>query len=155
MVVLKHFTIFTGKHLYWSLFLIKPNVTFLNYFGRITKWMLWVSCGNKFSVETVVRRCSSKYMFLKVHSSLFPTWVCKFVARSYPNFIVQNLLVGTLKVRRFKFVTQNERGWTGDEIWKSFDIHRLFFVFHLWPYDQGFENPKNTAYINNRFEISF
>ena len=37
------------------------------------------------------------------------TWVYKFVAGSSPNFIAQNLLEGTLKVRRFKFVTQNKR----------------------------------------------
>ena len=72
------------------------------------------------------------------------TWVYKFVAGSSPNFIAQNLLV-----------TQNERRWTGDEISKSFDIYRRFVAFHLWPYDQGFKHQRNTAYINNRFEISF
>ena len=64
--------------------------------------------------------------------SLVPTWAYKFVAGSSPNFIAQNLLVGTtLKVRRLKFVTQNERGLTGDEISKSFNIYRRFVAFHL------------------------
>ena len=87
--------------------------------------------------------------------SLTPTWFYKFVSDSSPNFIAQNLLVGTRKVRRLKFVTQKERRWTGDEISKSFDICRWFVALYLWHYDHGFEHQKITAYINNRFEISF
>ena len=38
---------------------------------------------------------------------------------------------------------------------KGFHIYRRFVAFYLWPYDQGFEHQRNTAYINNKFEISF
>ena len=43
--------------------------------------------------------------------------------------MAQNFLVGTPKVCRFKFVTQNESQSTGDEISESFDIFRRFVAF--------------------------
>ena len=55
---------------------------------------------------------------IKGSESLVPTRVYKFADGSWPSFIAQNLLVGTLKVHRLRFVTQNEMRWIGDEISK-------------------------------------
>ena len=68
--------------------------------------------------------------------------------------ILMLIVVGRSYSNKHFPVYQNERGWTGDEISKSFDIYRWFVSVHLWPYDQGFEHQRNTIYINNRFEIS-